>query len=65
MIKDMKELNKIFLKLSDIYQPKALDELQSHMLSIYRKMEDLINSRNNWKKKYLDLKKVKRGNKRK
>jgi hypothetical protein len=55
IVKD-RELNKLFLDIRELLQPKEVDKLLSHMMSIYRRVEDLRESRDNWKKKYEKIK---------
>lgn len=55
IVKD-RELNKLFLDIRELLQPKEVDKLLSHMMSIYRRVEDLRESRDNWKKKYEEIK---------
>lgn len=50
------ELNKTIKKLYNFLTPDAIEKIKSHLLSIHRKVEDLSKSRDNWKRKYEDLK---------
>ena len=51
------EINKTLKELSEIFKPKFMDKLASHLFSLERQIEDLRKSRDNWKDKYNRLKK--------
>lgn len=50
------ELKKNMRELQKAFSPKSLNKIQSHLISLERQIEDLIESRDNWKNKYMDLK---------
>ena len=54
MIQSEKEL---FEELNEIFKPKVIAKLESHLASLWQKIDDLEYSRNNWHEKYLKLKK--------
>ena len=56
MLMDDRELRETIMKLKEILSPKALHKLYSHFGSLEIKIENLITSRDNWKRKYLELK---------
>ena len=43
-------------ELADLLNPKALYRLTSHLASLTQQMEDLTKSRDNWRKRYKELK---------
>lgn len=51
-----KNIEKTFDKMLDILNSQAVEELESHLTNLYRKMEDLTLSRNKWKRRYEELK---------
>ena len=48
MLQDLKE---IYKELNEIFGSVAVGKIQSHILSLERKIEDLTKSRDNWKNK--------------
>ena len=52
MLVQDKELNTLFLELNELLQPKVIDKVISHMLSIHQRCKELEKSRDNWRKKY-------------
>jgi hypothetical protein len=51
MIQDLKE---VYKELEKIFGMKQIEKVISHVNSLERKIEDLIKSRDNWKKKYME-----------
>ena len=49
-------INQTLKELTEILHPNALVRLNSHINSLIRDIGDLRTSRNNWKKKYQELK---------
>jgi flagellin-specific chaperone FliS len=45
------EIKEIFRELNKLLNPKAMEELNRLLNSLYQKVSDLEKSRNNWKKK--------------
>ena len=56
MLLDENEIKKEISELLGILQPEAMSKVVSHLVSISQKVEDLSKSRNEWKKKFEDLK---------
>ncbi len=56
-----KNIEKTFEEAMDILNSKAVQKLESHLFSLYRRMEQITISRESWKRKYEELKKI-RGN---
>ncbi len=49
------ELDKVMKELGEILQPKQINKIQSLMVSVFRQVEELRKSRDNWKSKYNKL----------
>ena len=43
-------------ELSELLNPKALQKLTSHLSSLMMQIHDLTKSRDNWRKRYKELK---------
>lgn len=56
MIKSKEQLKKISKELEKIFGEKATEKVRSHIFSLWRKIEDLEISRDNWKRKYFEMK---------
>ncbi len=56
LITEDKELNEVFDKILKILRPQCVETLIGHLQSIHRQVEDLRTSRDNWRKKYEELK---------
>jgi hypothetical protein len=52
----MKEINKSFAELKEKLGITAFEEVAKFYYTLVRKIEDLTKSRDNWRKKYQDLK---------
>lgn len=50
------EFNKIMKELSEIMKSDCIAKIYSHIMSLERQNEDLLKSRNLWRKKYEQLK---------
>lgn len=50
------EINKTLQELHDLITPNALGRMQSAFFSLYNRIEELRNSRDNWRKKYEESK---------
>lgn len=53
------DIKKLINELYEFLNPKVIDRIKSHLLSLYRKIEDLGLSRDNWRDKYEKIKKEK------
>lgn len=42
-------------EISELIKSDAFDRLKSHMSSLYRKIEDLTTSRDNWRRKFEEV----------
>ena len=49
-------LKEMYKDLEKVFGTKAVDKIHSHIYSLAMKIEDLIKSRDNWKRKYLRIK---------
>lgn len=54
MIQPDEELKKIAVELEEIFGEKATAKVWSHLTSLYNRIEELVKSRDNWRKKYED-----------
>lgn len=52
----MKEVRELFKEIEDKLGIKAYNELMKFNYTLYRKIEDLTKSRDNWRLKYEELK---------
>ncbi len=50
------EIKKTLSELYDFLNPDCIQKINSHLLSLSRKIEDLSVSRDKWKEKYTNLK---------
>ena len=48
----LQDLKKIYEELEEIFGIIAANKVMSHISSLDRRIEDLIKSRDNWKRKY-------------
>jgi len=51
------EWKKICKELKKIFGEKATDKIWSHLSSLHQRIKELETSRDNWKNKYMKLKK--------
>lgn len=56
MKKTTEEFNKLLKELSEIMKIDTINKIHSHINSLMRENEDLKKSRDNWRKKYEQLK---------
>ncbi len=54
---ELKRIAKQMNKIREVFGIKAFQEIENYIYTLYRKIEDLIKSRDNWKNKYKELKK--------
>ena len=57
MTDELKEISKEMDKIREVFGIKAFQEIERYIYTLYRKIEDLIKSRDNWKNKFEKLKK--------
>ena len=50
------EIKKTINELYEFLNPKVVEKVKSHLFSLYRQIEDLSSSRDNWKRKYKEVK---------
>jgi len=53
---ELKEISTQLQKIKEAWGVKAFEEITHYCFTLYRKIEDLIISRENWKYKYKKLK---------
>ncbi len=56
MSKEKKEIQDSMQELREKLGIKAFEEVEKYLYTLYRKIEDLIDSRDKWKAKYVKLK---------
>lgn len=56
---ELKQLETKFKEIKEKLGIKAFEHIEDYCFTLYRKIEDLIKSRENWKAKYFELKKSK------
>ena len=56
---ELKKLRKAFGEVKEKMGLKAFEIISDYLYTLDRKLEDLEKSRNSWKRKYLELKKIK------
>ena len=52
----LQELKPLMETLRTVFGQKAIDKLMSHLNSINIRLEDLTKSRDNWRRKYEEIK---------
>ena len=53
--KELIELDEVFKEIRIKWGIEAFEEISNYLYTLYRKIEDLIISRDNWKNKYMGL----------
>ena len=61
----MKEIEKQMNQIKEKWGINAFHEIENYCFTLYRKIQDLIKSRDNWKKKFNNLKDKTKNDKRK
>lgn len=51
----LQDLKKTYEELEEVFGIIAVNKVLSHVYSLHRKIEDLIKSRDNWKRKFLRI----------
>ncbi len=57
------KIEKTFEEAMEILNSKAVQKLESHLFSLYRRMEQITISRESWKRKYIELKNIRKDSK--